>query len=221
MRRTTPFLFGIISAFLFQIPAMASAAEPNELVSDMIHADLPLYSSDWKQLWPQPFEDGKEFGCTSRVGFGDWRFSPNPDGDFAGERWDRFSNYGVFHCAAIFRSAEEREELDAASYTYGYFIQLGTVRQNSVDWELWAIQEGNLPGSQYTLMAREPASGLIDRFRVLQQRCPREYVRSTQAHSIWKTRYCAINSRSDLVSLARAMLKLPPLGTLERVAVEK
>jgi hypothetical protein len=35
---------------------------------------------------------------------------------------------------------------------------------------------------------------------------------------IWNTRYCAINTREELLSLGRQMLKFPALGTIKRVA---
>jgi hypothetical protein len=79
-----------------------------------------------------------------------------------------------------------------------------------------------VPGSDYVLLAREPGDAKIERFTVLQQRCPSGQRREVKGLDIWTTRYCAIDSRSELLSLARRMLALPALGVIERVeAVEE
>ena len=131
--------------------------------------------------------------------------------------WERFSNYGVFHCAAILRAAHEREDLGKALWKYGFFVRLGRMRVGSHRWELWAIQKGVVPGSEYVLLARDSEDhDLIKKFRVLQRRCPSGRLRSTQL-GIWNTRYCPVNSRQELLALARNMMRLPPLGTIEYV----
>lgn len=197
------------------------AAEPPNLFAEMIHSPVPLYSFEWEGTWPRSFRSDNDFGCSSRVAFGDWHFVPAyPDGSET-EHWERFSNYGVFHCAAMIRSSDEQSELKEANSDYGLFVQIGTAKLGSANWELWVVQRGFRPGSQYTLLAREPGTGMIERFNVLQQQCPPGTQLEAKSMDIWKTRYCAINSRADLTALARRMLKLPHRGTLTRVAETK
>jgi hypothetical protein len=198
-------------------PAPAQGQTRSEVVVEPIHSSLPLYTFDWSDLWPRSFIDGDEFGCTSRIGFGDWRFSPAPTNDQEEEGWYRFSNYGVFHCAAIMRGAGERPELGDVHSDYGFFVRLGTARHRSTEWELWALQRGVSPGSGYTLLARAAnTAGLIVEFSVLQQRCPRSMVREVRGFDVWNTRYCAVESQAELLSLARQMLRFPARGTIAR-----
>lgn len=206
----------IVLAALAQFSPAAFA--DNELTAERIHSNLPLYTFDWKQTWPRSFSSGDEFGCTSRVAFGDWRFTPSPDNSSAEQHWERFANYGVFHCAAIVRTADEQSELDGARWDYGFFVQLGTARKGGARWELWALQKGLVPGSEYTLLAREPGNATIKRFVVLQQRCPPGTQFEAKGLDIWVTRYCAINSQAELLSLSRQMLALPALGVIEIIA---
>lgn len=202
---------------LFQFAAPVLAAEDDRMTVERIHSELPLYTLDWKQIWPQNFSSGEDFGCSSRVAFGDWRFTPDPSNESGEEHWERFTNYGVFHCAAIMRTAEEQGTLGEARWDYGFFVQLGTARKGAASWELWALQKGIVPGSDYTLLARQPGEATIKRFTMLQQRCPSGRRLEAKGLDIWVTRYCAINSRAELLLLARKMLALPPLGVIERV----
>lgn len=197
----------------FSHPALAQ----EELLDEDIHAALPLYTFDWQELWPRGYLSGDEFGCTSRVAFGDWRFTPRPENDRNETHWFRFTNYGVFHCAAIMRMADKRIDLDTVSSTPAFFVRLGIARQGGATWELWAIQKGTVPGSQYTLLARPPGNGIIEHFTVLQQRCPREMRREKKGLGGWVTRYCEINSHAQLLSLSRRMLLLPKIGIIEKI----
>ncbi|MDH4743457.1 hypothetical protein OMP43_05455 [Sphingomonas sp. CBMAI 2297] len=203
---------GLATLMPFSPPALAD----DELTVERIHSALPLYTFEWEQTWPRSFSSGDDFGCTSRVAFGDWRFAPGPENSFGKQHWKRFTNYGVFHCAAVIRTADEQGELADARWDYGFFVQLGTARKGSVTWELWALQKGVTPGSDYTLLAREPGGATIERFTVLQQRCPSGTRLEAKGLDVWDTRYCAINSRAELLSLARKMLALPSLGVIER-----
>lgn len=205
-------------AGLVQPSSPVFAKDDDEIIAELIHSALPLYTFDWEETWPRGFMSGDEFGCTSRVAFGDWSFSPSPANDSTEEHWERFTNYGVFHCAAVMRTADAQAELDEASWAHGFFVRLGTGRKGSATWELWALQKGFLPGSSYTLLAREPGDDMIERFTVLQQRCPSGTQREANGLDVWRTRYCAIDSRADLLSLARRMLALPPMGVIERKA---
>ena len=200
------------------LPVQAQARPDPEVIVETIHSSLPLYTFAWEDLWPRSFSDGDSFGCVSQVGFGDWRFAPAEGNGQGQEAWYRFANYGVFHCAAILRRADERAGLEAARWDYGHFVRLGSARHRSTAWELWALQWGMRPGSNYTLLAREANStGLIVEFRVLQQRCPRSMIREVRGLDVWSTRYCAVDSRAELLSLARRMLHLPAIGTIRRV----
>ena len=198
------------------VPASARDEERRELVAETIHSELPLYTFDWRDLWPRNFQSEDSFGCTTRVAFGDWRFIPR-DGEDRPESWERYRNYGAFHCAAILSAAPEREDLDKAQWKYGFFVRLGRMRVGSRTWELWAIQKGMVPGSDYVLLARDSEDhDLIKKFQVLQRRCPPGRSRSTEL-DVWITRYCPIDSRQDLLALTRNMMRLPPLGTIEYV----
>jgi hypothetical protein len=205
-------------AAVILLPAPARAEDNSEIVVDRIHSNLPLYTFDWKNIWPRSFYDEDGFGCTSRVAFGDWHFVPTETAEHEEEYWERFSNYGVFHCAATMRAPDDSDDLEDAQWEYGFFVRLGKATLRSVEWELWALQKGSLPGSEYTLLAREvEKEGLIEEFRVLQQRCPSDRLLEAEGLDIWNTRYCAINSRAELLSLGRKMLRLPPRGTMTRV----
>lgn len=171
-------------------------------------------------MWPRSYHSDDEIGCTSRVAFGDWLFTP-ADPEEGDEFWERYSNYGAIHCAAVIRTAEDRAELGEAQWKHGFFVRIGKSRLRSRDWELWVLQKGTIPGSEYVLLARESdGGGLIDRFRVLQQRCPPGKLRQARGLDVWTTRYCAIDSRAELISLGRRMVRLPPVGTISRVGAE-
>lgn len=203
-------------AALALLPASAQAEDKAELVAERIHSKLPLYSFDWPELWPQNFYSEDSFGCRTRVAWGDWRFVP-ADGETGEESWERYTNYGVFHCAAILRAADTQAELAEAEWEYGFFVLLGKARLGAKPWEIWALQKGTVPGSDYVLLAREPKAEAIRGFRVLQRRCPRGRILETSL-DIWTTRYCAIDSRAELLALGRRMLLLPPLGTISWAA---
>lgn len=213
---------GVVLAALAALssPAAVGMADPTDIVADLIHADVPLYGADWDDLWPRSFVLGDDFGCESRVPFGDWRFTPDPADPDPEPHWERFANYGAFHCAAVLRTANDRAGLDAASWRYGFFVKLGSGRRDGQLWELWAIQSGMVPGSDYVLLAREAKTSSVDQFRVLQQRCPAAWYRQGGSLDSWVTRYCAVNARTDLLALARRMLALPPRGVLSRVVPE-
>ncbi|MEG3148477.1 hypothetical protein U1769_01170 [Sphingomonas sp. ZT3P38] len=218
MKHLRAWVIALAAAVPVQLSSAAPAAETEAMAAERIHSILPLYTFDWAETWPRGFSSGDDFGCSSRVAFGDWRFTPNPSDDAGDEHWERFSNYGVVHCAAIMTTADKQDELKEAPWKYGFFVQLGKTRKGSATWELWALQKGTVPGSEYTLLAREPAGGTIERFTVLQQRCPAGTQVEAKGLDIWTTRYCAINARAELLSLARRMLALPARGVIERVA---
>lgn len=200
-----------VLAGLIGLAAPAAAQVVSEPpAEDLIHSDVPLYTDGTKEMWPQHFFDPDAIGgCTSRVAFGVWRYQ-DADNDEYDSGWQLFRNYGVMHCWAIFSSSEQREELLKAPAQPGFFVMIGKAGAR----ELWLTQLGARPGSDYVLLSRTPAKGIIKRFEVLQRDCPKSMRRDPPNLDILITRYCAINSRGDLLALARRMVKLPPLGTL-------
>jgi hypothetical protein len=192
----------------------------DEMAGDLLHSDLPIFGRGGDNEWPQRFYDDNSFGCTSRVAFGDWAFRESGSEVEDDGMWYRFSNYGVFHCWANTFRADERATLDGADSQPSFFVFLGSVSVNGSDIELWTIQIGARPGSEYLLLSRNPAEGLIEKFNVLQTSCPRANVRDAGSLDILLTRYCAVNSRGELIRLARRMAQRPPLGSLSRVSVD-
>ncbi len=205
-------LVGITAALFFASTAKGQEAE--ELKSDLIHSDLPLFGSEGDNEWPQHFYDNDSFGCTSRVAFGDWIFKEQTVVADDNVEWYRFSNYGVFHCFANIYHANERKDLDNTDPHPSFFVDLGSIKADGKPIEIWAIQIGARPGSDFLLLSRSPTDGLIESFNVLQTECPRANVRDAKSLDILLTRYCAINSRRELIRFAHRMVKLPPLGTL-------
>ena len=208
----------LVAALLFA-PSV-SGQSLDEMADDILHSDLPIFGRGGDNEWPQHFYDDDSFGCTSRVAFGDWVFrerGAESDGDV---QWYRFSNYGVFHCWANAFRAYERASLEGADFYPSFFAFLGSTSVDGSDIELWTVQIGARPGSQYLLLSRSPAEGLIETFTVLQTECPRANVRDGGSLDILLTRYCAVDSRSELVRLARRMAQRPALGTLTRVPAD-
>lgn len=200
------------------LPLPAAARAHDEIADDLIHADLPLYTRLEGQVWPQHFSDDEgNFGCTSRIEFGDWRMEA-ATGDDIDNEWYRVRNYGVFHCNALVQHASDRAGLSDSEYRHSFFVRLGEGWRRGRKVELWAIQIGARPGSDYLLLSREPGEGLIDRFEVLQRDCPRRNLRDAGGIDTLLTRYCAVNSRAALLALARRMLARPVLGRLHRFA---
>jgi hypothetical protein len=138
-------------AALLLLPFPAQADEPAELIAERIQSSLPLYNFEWEDFWPRGFTQDGDQGCMSAVAFGDWRFVPAEIGGSHAEHWERYDNFGVFHCAAIIRTARERAALgdsEEAQRVHGWFVRLGKVRLGSAEWELWAVQKGAIPGSE-------------------------------------------------------------------------
>jgi hypothetical protein len=180
-------------------------------IDTLIHSDLPLFGYETGERWPQAMRDGESIGCISRVAFGDWILRTKPDETPEDAEWYRVRNYGVFHCWALVGAGwEGREGLDRAELKPSFFVEMDNV--DGV--EIWALQIGARPGSDYLLLSRKPGKGIISSFSVLQRQCPEGKVRQSAPIDILRTEYCAINSAAELRSLAREMLKREPLGTL-------
>lgn len=183
-----------------------SGNDRGKVYSELIHSDLPLFTQG-ENIWPRHFYEDRSFGCTTRVALGDWAFREQDSDEVT---WSRIGNYGVFHCWALFGESGEREELDATDMKPAFFVFLG----EEAGRELWVAQIGVNPGSEYVLLARSPADGVIEEFDVLQRRCPPKLVRDADTVDTLITRYCAVNDQADLRRLARAMMKLPAIGKL-------
>lgn len=208
----------LVAALLFAPSANGQSLD--EVADDLLHSDLPIFGRGGDNERPQHFYDDGSFGCSSRVAFGDWVFQKGGAEVEDDVLWYRFSNYGVFHCWANTFRAFERARLDGVDADPSFFAFLGSTSVNGSDIELWTVQIGAKPGSEYLLLSRGPTEGLIAEFNVLQTACPRANVRDAGLLDILLTRYCAINSRSELIRLARRMAQRPPLGTLTRVSVD-
>ena len=214
--------FGWALAFaLFAATGSASATnnedEEPELFTDYIHSDLPLWGAASENLWPEHFfNDDGSFGCSSRVALGDWKLDRGEDD----AEWWRLRNFGAFHCALIETRANAREDLSNGRYRYSFIIKIGETKIEKRVLELWVLQSGTLPGSEYTLLLREPAEGAVTSFRLLQRKCPSGRMRTGPSMDTWRTTYCAINSKTELTSLAKHMARLSPLGTLDWTAPE-
>ncbi len=210
-------------AVLAAVGANAQDEDEYEWESTLIHSDVPLYTYDWGEIWPQPMNDPDVLaGCESRVGFGDWVLTPNPEDEFGDTSWYRFSNYGAFHCAINIKSAYERDELDEGDFSRGFFVLIGQSRKNNRTTEPWVLQDGFVPGSKYLLLARSAEiEGVIEEFTVLQSRCPQSWLRETKNLDIWLTRYCLINTQDEMLHFAKRMLREPALGTLKLVPNEE
>lgn len=215
-----------LGLWLTGAPVLAAAGEEEEeaeVATDLLHAPRPLYTFAWPDVWPRSFvNEGPEwsFGCESRVAFGDWQLV-SEQRDYGGlGSWVRVANYGVFHCAANFYAAETREELAKGEFSRGLFALIGEGRAQGKTYELWVLQKGFVPGSSYVLLARDKAErqeGSIARFDVLQRECPRGRLRAADNMDVWSTRHCSIESRDELLALARKMLRKPFLGAFVRV----
>jgi hypothetical protein len=211
-------------AMLFGVSAAQGAEKPNETsvetIFEQVHSPLPLYTFDWKNIWPQSLEPSNDViaGCTSRVSFGDWKFTPANSNEDDDDFWIRIENYGVFHCSAIIEFAEDRASFAGVKWKYGFFVKLGNHTVKSKKWELWAIQQGIIPGSEYLLMAREAGDdSIVKQFVLLQQRCSLGQVMEVKNLDVWNSRYCRINTRAELLAMARKMLRLPARGELKAV----
>jgi hypothetical protein len=217
-RFAVPLAVTLIAALL---PATsANGQSDDETGSDIIHSDLPIFGYGGDNEWPQHIVSDDSFGCASRVAFGDWELRERDAKAKDPRDWYRFTNYGVFHCWANTFRAYEREKLDGADFRPTFFAFLGSTKTNGAEVELWVVQMGARPGSEYLLLSRVPGDGLIDRFDVLQTACPRAKVRDAGSLDILLTRYCAINSRNELARFARQMVQLPPRGSFTRVPGE-
>ncbi|MAP96503.1 MAG: hypothetical protein CMK07_16280 [Ponticaulis sp.] len=200
-------LTGCTSAFVGQQDADLANLE---IDYDLIHSDIPLFTTEEDELWPQSFVSDDSFGCTSIVRSGDWRFNLVDTYD---PEWMRLENYGVMHCWLNYWSDYQRGELGVADPRPAFFIHAADVEIEGVAIELWAIQIGARPGSDYVLLSRSPTDD-ANSYVVLQKACPRSAIRKAGYLSVLRTDYCAINSKQELIELMKDMAELPPAGRL-------
>lgn len=197
---------------LFSTPSSALDEDEIDYQTDLIHSDVPLWGVDDETVWPKYYkdEDGS-FGCTWRVKLGDWKILLH-DGE---EQWVRLSNYGVFHCYTMVSDFEDTlQDLKNGNGKASYFVDLGTLNLNGKKLQLWAIQKGGRPGSEYILLSREVDEGQQSTFNQLQVICPKRNQREGPSLDILSSSYCAINSKQELKKLASAMAKLPPFAKM-------
>jgi len=232
-------LVGVLVACLALGDSIPALSQDNGAYVDknaIIHSDLPLWGRGQdtdggsakrpsQELWPQHFySDDGSFGCSTAVSTGVWRYlelrsrSSGSDATLEPAGWYFFGNQGVYHCAATVANDYE-ENLDDARFGHGalaLFVNLGEMEFDGRSRELWAIQMGFTPGSDYLLLARDPTEpGIIRRFDMLQRICPKANLRTGGSIDSFLTDYCAINTREDMIALAHSMAKLEPLGELK------
>ena len=195
---------------LFAISLLALAGPAHAI--ERVHADLPLFSG--QELQPVHFWTNDSFGCSSRVAFGDWQFKAADDPEGNRTEWMRLRNYGVFHCALIETWNADRTELGNAGSKYSWFVRLGEINRGGTKLELWALQSGPRPGSDYVLLARPLERGLIKSFEVLPVICPPAFERRGKPLDTWRVDYCEIDSAEELRGFARSMARRPRVGTL-------
>jgi hypothetical protein len=198
MKLTTAALAAVLFALASPLAATAQEAA-------LVHSDEPLWTPGRDEVWPKHL-DGPEIGCAHPMRIGDWRYEPNrPDADAT---WYRLANYGAFHCWINVSEGDEPGQF--GSVRPAFLVALG----KQADMELWALQIGARPGSDYLLLARPSGAGAIERFSVLQRTCPAGAKRGGQSLDGLQTGYCSVSSKSELISMARRMARLPPLATL-------
>jgi hypothetical protein len=211
----------LLTTLLLVCAPQARAQEADEEIArDLVHSDLPLFGGG-ENTWPHAFYSEDSFGCTSRVAFGDWALRDIGAEGSDAVAWYRVLNYGTFHCWAMIGHAYERQDLENVDFRPSFFVLLGTTEIEGATIELWAIQFGARPGSDYLLLTRPQQSGAVEQFSVLQTECRRADVRDAGTLAILLTRYCAINSRADLLRLARHMAQRPARATLSRVEAQQ
>ncbi len=185
--------------------ALASPAAATAQESALVHSDEPLWTPGRDEVWPKHL-GGADVGCTHRMRIGDWRYEPNrADSD---PTWYRLANYGAFHCWINLSEGYEPDQFDGVRPAF--LVELG----KQADMELWALQIGVRPGSDYLLLMRPSNPGVADRFSVLQRACAARATRGGQSMDGLLTRYCSVGSKSELLAMAQRMAKLPPLATL-------
>ena len=209
----------VMSVLLATFVLIGAASPPesssdDEVFSELVHSDLPLFDDKTEQMWPQSFYDGDSIGCVSKVASGDWVMHENGGNTSDISEWYRIDTRAAFECSTAFARADDRADLDEATSRPSFFILLETTALGGTDVELWVAQIGARPGSDYLLLSRPKAEGIVKSFTALQAQCPKAHLRKGPSLHGFITHYCSINSQADLQRLARRMVQRPPLGTL-------
>jgi len=177
---------------------------------ERVHSDLPLFSGEHEELQPHSIVDPGSIGCASRIATGDWKYVEKREDREPEVEWLRLRNYGAIHCAATEEWDYDREQSGGRGFKYSWFVQLGAAKRANSTVELWALQSGARPGSDYLLLARTPSPGLIKNFEVLPIECPKRFERKGNGPDIWRSDYCAINTAEQLRLFAKQMSNALP-----------
>lgn len=199
---------------------MASALAWSASAQVLLHAETPLFGNA-DQTWPEHFSSSDGFGCRPLINFGVWKRTEAPDPETPDEpadtSWIRVDNYGVMHCAYILSTAY-RKPFEWDGHEYSLLVKLGSAKGPRGPLDLYAFQKGFRPGSDYLLLAAEPAPDkLITRFFVLGFSCPKAWQRGAGVIDVWRTDYCAAPDKAGLKRLAVEAAGRAPLATLEYV----
>lgn len=209
---------GMIAGMLWLATSLAPATAAAQ---DLIHADLPLWGyGDREQMWPRSTNDSEGFGCAHNMKLGDWKLTTPEPGEEPDVQWFRFELYGAIHCFLNVQEADDASGLDAARIRHAFIVDLGPAKAAKGSVNIWALQLGTRPGSDYLLLASDPERGTAEGFSVLQARCPKANLREGEPIDILDTSYCSIRSQAELRALAQRMAKLAPIGELAFVAAE-
>ena len=197
----------------------SSGGEP--VPTDLLHSDLPLFGTE-DDVHPFSMNTKDSFGCASRIESGDWLYKEEDvDVDYLGEeRWYRIGNYGVFHCFAVVAEYYDRAELNPNDAKPSLFANLGEFTINDRLVDLWALQIGGRPGSDYLLLMSEADGDMVDQFDVLQVNCPQNRYRDRDGLDILAVGYCEINSQQEMTAFAARMAHQPPIAILQLINAE-
>lgn len=206
--------FVLVLASCAQSPILDSASDSEAVPSELLHSDLPLFGKE-DNVHPFSMNTEDSFGCASRIRSGDWLYKEEDDVDYRGEeRWYRIGNYGVLHCFAVVAESYERDGLELRDAKPSLFADLSELSINDRLVDLWALQIGGRPGSDYLLLMSEADGDMVDRFDVLRVDCPQDRYRDRDGLDILAAGYCAINSQKEMITFAQRMARRPPIATL-------
>lgn len=209
------FVHTLLFAASLTASAPAISAEPPH-PPELVHADTPLWRPyEDGDVWPTQFSNDRGMGCAYPVKLGDWRLTESAQPDAV--QYFQLTGEGFIHCWLLAsRGVDHRQRVEAAPEIQfekpklGFLIKIGRATGR----DLWLLQLGARPGSDYILLARQPTTKLVDRFDVLQRICPKGRRRGGFGLDIAATDYCSINTRTAMVAFAKSMARLPNYGVL-------
>jgi len=175
-----------------------------------LRSDSPLWTYDTEPdpgLYPEHFTDAESFGCATPFRLGIYRSAGGMDDTYPS--YMRIDNYGVFHCALIFGTAEDLEDAEKAFEDHAWLIVLGTQkRPGGGEDELLALQIGVRAGSEYMIFKRRK-DVMSPTLEELDWRCPVGVERRTARLDIWVQDVCVISTKADLRRIANAAARRP------------